>query len=70
MEFIGALILFFLMLIITVAITRWVFRIDYTIKILEQTANNLEEMKKQNTTLIQQQDEIIELLERESNNRD
>jgi hypothetical protein len=63
MELIGALILIFLMLIILVAIIRWVFRIDYVIKILEQTANNIEEMKKQNTILIKQQDEIIQLLD-------
>ena len=56
MEFISAIILIFLMFIVTVIITRWIFRIDYTIKILEQTANNLEEIKKQNNILVKQQD--------------
>jgi hypothetical protein len=63
MEIVGALILIFATVIITAGITRWIFRIDYAIKLLAQITNNLEEMKKQNTILIKQQDEIIELLE-------
>lgn len=62
MEFIKLLFLI-LIFFLSVLITRWVFRIDYVIKILEKTANNIEEMKKQNIVLIKQQDEIIELLD-------
>lgn len=50
-------------LIIQVAIVRWIFRVDHIVMILEKTETHLEDIKKQNNILIQQQDEMFELLD-------
>ncbi|YAF97715.1 MAG: hypothetical protein AB3A66_08700 [Nodularia sp. CChRGM 3473] len=60
---IGVLIMIFLFFIIQVALVRWVLRVNHIVMILEQAVTHLEEMKKQNNVLIKQQDEIMELLE-------
>lgn len=56
-------------LLLSVIITRWLFRIDHIVNVLEKSANNLEEIKNQNDVLINQQDEIIQLLVYENENR-
>lgn len=55
-------------IMISVIITRWLFRIDHIVKVLEQSANNLQQIKKQNNILINQQDEIIQLLASDEKN--
>ncbi|BAZ13486.1 hypothetical protein NIES4071_53250 [Calothrix sp. NIES-4071] len=62
MEIIGVSFSILIPIMISVIITRWLFRIDHIVKVLEQSANNLAEIKKQNNILIKQQDEIIQLL--------
>jgi hypothetical protein len=49
--------------IIQVGLVRWVFRIDRIVMILEKTVAHLEDIKKQNNVLIKQQDEMLDLLD-------
>ena len=48
-----------------VSLLRWILKLDHILKILEQTAAHLEDIKQQNKVVIKQQDSIIELLEDE-----
>lgn len=64
--FIGLLVGFlflFLQIALVSVLVRWIFRIDRIVEVLEQTAVHLEDIKQQNDLLINQQDEIIGLLE-------
>lgn len=51
----------FIALLIYVILIRWIFRVDRIVTVLEQMATNLENIKQQNNTLIQQQDVLIRL---------
>jgi hypothetical protein len=62
-SFLLTLLAFVVALIVSAILTRWMFRIDDIVKILGATKENLEDIKKQNSILIKQQDEIIDLLE-------
>ncbi len=48
-----------------IGLLRWIFRVDHIVKVLETTAERLEDIKMQNKILIKQQEEIIGLLEDE-----
>lgn len=63
MEVIYIFFIAIVILIIQVAIVRWVFRINHIVMILERTVAHLEDIKKQNNILIRQQDEMLELLD-------
>jgi hypothetical protein len=51
----------FISLFIYVILIRWIFRVGRIVTVLEQMATNLENIKQQNNTLIQQQDALIKL---------
>lgn len=65
MEILGVLISYAVALLIFAIVARWIFRIDYIVKVLEKSEKHLEDIKKQNNTLIKQQDEIAHLLDME-----
>ena len=65
MELIVILIFLVIIFGVFIGLLRWIFRLDYIVKVLEQTAAHLEDIKQQNNVLIKQQDEIIGLLEDE-----
>jgi hypothetical protein len=61
MEFLYLIFLLIIFLIAAV-ITRWMFRIDTIAMILQGISESLKNNEKQNSVLIQQNDEIITLL--------
>lgn len=61
MEFIY-LIFILIIFVIAAVITRWMFRIDTIVVILQGISESLKNNEKQNSVLIQQNDEIITLL--------
>ena len=61
MEFLY-LIFTLLIFLIAAVITRWMFRIDTIVMILQGISESLKKNEKQNSVLIQQNDEIITLL--------
>jgi hypothetical protein len=63
MEAIFYLIFLLISLLITAIFTRWLFRIDEIVILLHQLLENLKDNDKQNSVLIQQNNEIIRLLD-------
>lgn len=61
MEFIY-LIFILIIFVIAAVITRWMFRIDTIVVVLQGISESLKNNEKQNSVLIQQNDEIITLL--------
>ena len=61
MEFIY-LIFILIIFVIAAVITRWMFRIDTIVMILQGISESFKKNEKQNSVLIQQNDEIITLL--------
>ncbi len=63
MEAIFYLIFLLISLLITAIFTRWLFRIDKIVMSLHEILEFLKDNSKQNSVLIQQNDEIIRLLD-------
>ena len=61
MEFLY-LIFTLLIFLIAAVITRWMFRIDTIVMILQGISESLKKNENQNSVLIQQNDEIVTLL--------
>ena len=61
MEFIY-LIFILIIFVIAAVITRWMFRIDTIVMILQGISESLKKNENQNSVLIQQNDEIVTLL--------
>jgi len=60
-------LLAFVGLIMTAIITRWIFRIDHIVLIQERTEKHLKDIREQGNVLIEQQDDIIKLIELDTN---
>ena len=63
MEAIFHLMSLLISLLITAIFTRWLFRIDKIVMLLSEILESLKDNTKENSVLIQQNDEIIRLLE-------